>query len=744
MMKNNPILLAAIDKIANETLAIIKTAKQIPQINNGQLDSYQHECEQIPIHIHDGCLKIAVVGVIKSGKSTFVNSLVGKELVQRGAGVITSITTRIRKGNKNRVRLFFKSWDQVNAQLQNALQLFPDIKPDIKLSGFNIEGFDIRREEDLKYLEQVYESLIHEFGLAHDEILPETVLIKNALQGFNLCKDQVQADESITCFLSKQFDQHKAYTSDPNRAFYIKDVCLDVYGKAIDPNIEIADCQGADSTDPAQLGQVLNYIESANLIVYCVSSRTGLRQSDIMFLKRIKHLGRIDNIIFVNNCDLSEHESLDDLIKIQTSIQDDLGFLNIAPRIFSFSVLYNLFMSQFPKLKRKDQARLELWQTEKKMVQYCDQNTREFSALFEQVVQKDSYRLLISNHVTRLEMITAQLDMQIKIALDLLSSEKSREDRASQKLEHLYQNASRLKAIVSNSFGGAMTDLVDQVQMNTKKIFEQDNQAILQDTQSFIKTIPIDVEKYRSVVKESGFNKILYLLFQDFKRALDIYVLDSVQPKLNQFIKSQESLITAYFNSLFDSYQIDLIEVDSTFQFESIQKNGQHQDVFTDSIDIEKIIRILGLKSPGTVFKANYTPKIKLNIFTDFGFHTLFDIVKAVFNKQDTISFTPGLNKSVLKIKQESSKRLYRQFKTYQSDVQSNYLTPLIDAAVRDFKEKINQRFNQYDSYKQEMNGYLLLEQSQKEEQKIKILAIKKRIHKVVKEINAIDEILPK
>ncbi len=62
-------------------------------------------------------------------------------------------------------------------------------------------------------------------------IQPETLLIQHALQGFDACKQLVQSDETCIGFESKEFDKHKVFTSDPDRAFYIKDVCLEVYGK---------------------------------------------------------------------------------------------------------------------------------------------------------------------------------------------------------------------------------------------------------------------------------------------------------------------------------------------------------------------------------------------------------------------------------------------------------------------------------------------------------------------------------
>jgi hypothetical protein len=334
----------AIAKIINNTLNILQECKTIPQMYDNFFDNYQKTCHRILEDIHSKRLKIAVAGAIKSGKSTFINSLVGKDLVQRGAGVVTSITTRIRKGKKNRANIYFKSWDTINLQLQSALALFPDSTGHDKFSSNGFSDFDIRRKKDRKALKTIFKILNSDFPVSKNGIQPETLLIKHALKGFDTCNDFVKSDETSLGFESKEFDKYKTFTSDPDKAFYIKDVCLDVYGKIIDPNIEIADCQGADSIDPGQLSLILNYLESSNLIIYCISSRTGLRQADIIFLNQIKNLGLLDNIIFINNCDFSEHENFNDLLKIEASIKDNLEWLEIKPRVFSLSSLYNFFI----------------------------------------------------------------------------------------------------------------------------------------------------------------------------------------------------------------------------------------------------------------------------------------------------------------------------------------------------------------------------------------------------------------
>ncbi|MCF6247930.1 MAG: dynamin family protein [Desulfobacula sp.] len=697
--------------------------EQIPHMLDAACVSYRRVCKTIPEKIRSDRLRIAVVGVIKSGKSTFVNSLLGKEMVKRGAGVITSITTRIQKGKKNQATLYFKSWDQINGQLQNALQHFPKDE----LLGIVPLPFDIRRKNDRTFLEKAYQKLIQNYPVTKDKIQPEILMIRHAVNGFDFCEKFVQADETYVSYNAREFEYHKYFTCDADKAFYVKDVCLDVYGKIIEPEIEIADCQGADSTDPSSLEQVLTYLDSANLIVYCISSRNGLRQADISFLNQIKKMGLLDHILFVNNCDLSEHDSLEDLKEIEAAIKQDLSFLDIKPQIYSFSCLYHLFSQNQSRLIKKDMGRLKLWQQETKMITYCDDQIQNFLTIFNRVIVNSRQQLLASNHVNRLVMILSKLDKRCDFFSELLDSDLPAKKAALNTLSGMSLNASRLELIVSNSIPGAISGLKDEIQKNIESVFKQDEMMLLKSAGDYIFQVFIDTESYRALSAESGFNHILYLMFQDFKRNLDLFVIENIKPKINQFVRIQENKIASHFQSLLNSYQIDVIN--SEIFTDVIEgKVDNHTEESIETVDIDRIKKILGLQLPGAVFKAEYTSAAKAGLLADFGLKTLSTIFSSILNKNKTFSFSPGLQKAGIRMKHQTQKQLQGQFESYETALQTQYFLPLIDAITREFKQIIEHRFDYYQSFEKEIENLLDLKIAQKEEQKHKVLDIKQSV----------------
>ncbi|MCG8566759.1 MAG: dynamin family protein [Desulfobacterales bacterium] len=720
--------LKTIDALVSDTLSIIQTMADVPDMFDPALEGFRENCQQIPDHIASGYLKIAVVGVIKSGKSTFINAMAGKELVKRGAGVVTAITTRIRKGKKNQARLTLKSWDEINGVLRKNLDMFSDDPQEREF----IEGLDLRRKKDRAFLTKTLKKLKSEFPVVDQGIRPETLSIQNALEGYEDCKDIVQADEAELVYSSKAFEKHKNFTADSSHAFFVKDVCLEIFGSTLNLQVEIADCQGADSTDPAQLAQVIQYLESANLIIYCISSRTGLRKSDMEFLKTINRMGLLENIIFVNNCDLSEHENLANLKAIEANIKAELEFLMDSPRLYSFSALFDLFENLGSKLTKRNGKRLELWQDDKAMAEFCRKNSAKFKGRFEELLEGENFKLLVSNHLERLELMLESMGNKTDLFLKLTSTDDGDRCEAGAQLEYVRENAERLKSIVDNSLEGAISGLVREVEKDLKQLFSQGSDSIQARMKSQIIKAPMDVEPYRPQVKETGFKQILYFMFQDFKRDLDLFLVREIIPDIKAKVNAQEKRISTYFQSLLDSYRIDPMQWSrdgkDTGLEEISQGLGRDKVPSETGVDIQAIKKILGLELPPPLFSPRFTKRMRANAVTGLSLHSVGLLVKSFFKKQVRFSFTPGFKQAGDSIKRESLTSFKLHIQEYEKQLFSTYFMPLIEAVTRDFKEKIHDRFAIYESLNQDLDRLYALKQEEMDGRRDVLLDIKARI----------------
>jgi len=89
--------------ISHELAGVLAETEGIPGLGNGAVTEWTRVCRDVERQLGDAAIRVAVVGAIKSGKSTFVNALFGGDYLKRGAGVVTSIVTRIRPGDRKSV-----------------------------------------------------------------------------------------------------------------------------------------------------------------------------------------------------------------------------------------------------------------------------------------------------------------------------------------------------------------------------------------------------------------------------------------------------------------------------------------------------------------------------------------------------------------------------------------------------------------------------------------------------------------
>ena len=166
------------------------------------------------------------------------------------------------------------------------------------------------------------------------------MLLASYLKGYERVQELVEAEHATVIYENDRFALHREFVGNDSMAVYLKDVLLEIDSAGLGEGVEVADCQGSDSPNPLHLAMIQDYLMMAHLTIYVISSRTGLRQADIRFLSMIRKMGILDTVAFVVNCDLSEHESLEDLSGGIGNIEADLNLICPDPKIFTFSALF--------------------------------------------------------------------------------------------------------------------------------------------------------------------------------------------------------------------------------------------------------------------------------------------------------------------------------------------------------------------------------------------------------------------
>ena len=684
-------------KISEDISSFFSNAKSIPGISDNSFAVWEKTNASINKQLSEEVIRVAVVGPIKSGKSTFINSLFMGEYLKRGAGVVTSIVTRVRSGEKLRAKLLFKSWDEINADMDQALALFPSL--DWRTED---DKFDIRDKKERMDLQKALTSLGPEHLIANGTRNVNSVLLSSYLKGFEKVKDLISLEVNVKQFEDNLFGDHWNFVSDGTMAVYLKDVHLEIDSGGIESNIKIADCQGSDSPNPLHLAMIQDYLLLTNLIIYVISSRTGLREADIKFLSLIKKMGILDNILFIINCDFSEHDSLHDLDALIEKVKEELMMITPSPEIYSLSALFNLFKAQNLTLLLKDRLRLEQWEGEKELSAFSDSETARFKASFYNKLTRGSYELLLKNHIERLHIISSGLEHWISFNQNILTRNTDSANEIVENVKKHQISVNQIKSVVKNTLDGSTQQIKRELKQEIDRYFDIRSGNVIHDIAEFIKSYSIPYQQYEDDLKTSGFSNTLYKIFQEFKQAFDTFMAETINPEVIRFVRKQEARIHEHLESIAGPFDVMVQDAIATYNgmMDKLGINRSNENIKKiDLPDISVIKSITGLTLPPMAAYMRYTAKMKTEATMRLGLYKVVKIFKRLLkkpiqgkNEEEILALRDG----VLRVKHEMEKSVISHLKDYQENIKFQYIYKLVEAESNGLYETLLDRFQFY------------------------------------------------
>jgi GTPase SAR1 family protein len=681
-------------KVNQDILALISKAKSMPGMAESSFGEWEKTCRMLPVQMAEDIIRVAVVGPIKSGKSTFLNSVLMGDYLKRGAGVVTSIVTRVRSGDRLKAHLFFKSWDEVNVEMEQALVLFPS--QDRRKSNMK---FDIRHEDERHQIQEALKSLSSEQLISQDTRNLNNVLLTSYIKGFDSIYDIISSDDTTRQYEENAFAEHKDFVGNEELAVYLKDVKLEIPSKGLDGNIEIADCQGSDSSNPLHLAMIQDYLLLTHLIVYVVSSRTGLRQADIRFLSIIKKMGIIDNILFVINCDFSEHESIEELQTLIGKVQEELALIKPGPEVYTFSSLFNLFSSSMLNLSEKDQLRMLQWKAEEELTDFSVSETERFKSTFDRKLSSRRDAVLLKNHLERLGVILSGMENWIGINQDILV----RDSRSAQDLIHKLKNhqerVDQIKTVLNTTITGAVTKIKKKLGVEVNRFFDVHSGDIIKKIFEFIKNYKSLTKPVKGKADLTGVSRTMYLGYQDFKQSLDTFITEDINPDVIRFVKTQEKEIGKYFGMIIKPYNAMLSDTYAEYirlmKKLGVSLNTEGQPAIGLS-DMEAQIQQTGLNPPKLVTTMRYSAKIKTAAILRLGVYSLQRNLKKLLKKPASKRaevIRQALEGGTQQMKRETLKSVVEQLKDYRENLKFAFLLKLVEISAENLTGLMLDRF---------------------------------------------------
>ncbi len=285
----------------------------------GRVRDWLAQVDQALARAGDAEVRVALVGAVKSGKSTLANALVGRDALPRGAGVLTAQVTELVPADRPGTTVTWRSRAAVNRAFSLHLEaLGRPGRWDLWNPGHRAAAR----------------------ALLDGPPSPHRTALAALLGGFDAVADRL-ADTPRDELLPPGEDLWGWVTRD-EVATFLEAVRVEIPAPDLPAGAVLVDCPGVDAWNAAHGAVVDRALLGAHAIVYVISGRVGLREADLRFLEALRGYGLLPITRFVLNADLSELRGPADLARVAGAVERDLRGLGVGEEPAAFSALLGL------------------------------------------------------------------------------------------------------------------------------------------------------------------------------------------------------------------------------------------------------------------------------------------------------------------------------------------------------------------------------------------------------------------
>lgn len=522
---------------------IVTRVTEVLPGGDDQISHWQQMLTDLKTHLAEERCRVAVVGTVKSGKSTLINALLGQDLLKRGAGIVTAMITRIEPGEQPRAVLVFKDWDEINGELNSAISFFPS-----PLLLTRREPFDLRREEDRQLLHTVL-AQTEPRQLLHQDMLDKNfILVQSYLEGYPQVAAWLTEGQRTLELTGAEVFKHQQWVGREAAAIFLKDARLTLPIPWAVAGLELGDCQGSDSPIPQHLAQVQQYLIGADLVLYVTSSRVGLRQADYKFLADLKRLRLGENCLFVINLDLAELENLTEAQELISRWRQELAFFHPAAPVFAFSALDCLLkklQAEGQPLSPKDLGKLLTWEADAALTAFSRQEARRFITHLQNLLRERQAELLLASSLGPLQTVAQGVTERLQVQERLLSQDLESCQEICHRLRERQRPFTELLHSLHQALQGAVVEIQKVLRQRIDRFCDFSQGAIGPQLLRFIQSYEANLERLELEEQLSAFLPGLYQLYQGFQQSLLQFITGEINLALLEFVQAQEDWVMA-------------------------------------------------------------------------------------------------------------------------------------------------------------------------------------------------------
>jgi len=497
------------------------------------------------------CSRVAVIGSIKSGKSTFVNALVRSDILRRGAGTLTSAVTRVISSDVPRATITWKGWQRANREAGFAAALLAG------MTGFEEPPADLdlrnpaHRETVLNLLASMGPSPNGLPGHA----LNHLARLSSLSSGYQRISAHMQEESTVSVLEREWFLQHREIVCSDDTASYVDDVLVEYpFPKGLPP-MEIADCQGSDSLNPSHLGHVQEYLLRADWVVYMINSVMGLRQADEKLLEVVKSLGLGEHVVFVLNTEMDAHADIKDLQRVQTAVEKWITARLGSPRLYAGSALMELFDDLAAKdlLSQRESERLASWKRNPEMLSTLKSRWQDLLTFWRDEIAPAASRFQRSSTHRSLLSLLGRLRQSIRIAANPYELDPATLTVCSVESEKLLSN---MEAHLEGAAMKAEFVVRNELDRHLDPSFSEMGKALKGFVDGF--SSEWDPSAMAPAVRPTDIKGMILAIAEEFNHAVQLFLVHNVNAEIARQVQAIIQKIQQDFTTVVDMYQVVL------------------------------------------------------------------------------------------------------------------------------------------------------------------------------------------
>ena len=742
-MENYQALQLQVPEIADELAAIVADYEAILGADERLVGLWKNHLDAAKRATESRIFRIAIVGTVKAGKSTFINSLIKTDLLKRGAGIITAFITRVVDSESISGLVKLKSWEEVNENIRTSLHALPLGELSRKQRKV-ISGFDLRKSDHRETLKILLEQLKKEQVFFRSAIDSNVLVLSAYLSGFPEVSGYIKENEpTVVRFSESDIHKHQRFVGDEGVAVYLLDMelqwPLEEFGKAL----ELGDCQGIDSPNPLHFSLVQDYLLKSHFIAYLVNTRIGLREADFKLLKAIERLGLYPNTVFVLNVDFDSHASIQDLDDLRGKVKRDLSFLAFNPPLFSFSCLFHLVEGMEDKVSAVEKMRLEIWRKQRGLVTESGNEYARFKKYLKDVIEGKRWEFIVQTACAKLFLLSDNILDSVKLRESLFGRSEEKLSTISSQMENYNDTINRQFEAVGNMLRGLQESLRRDIGKKVDDFFTGGDNSVTRMALDAVDTFQVDSQLVRSKIsdhKQMALN--MYGFYLEFKDLLTTVLVEKVKLNILEFAENLKRSVVedlekqgkAYWNLLtgtLKSYQKEFESMGIEQPFETPVRFSLNTSV--DELEVPSFDNLLSQESVG-----------RSAFMLRFGFrqmaHFLGSIKKKVLRKKE--GSDKYLNEMLLEavdfMKSEAKKDLLFSLQDYHQNFKFGYAFKLIDTCIEELTSIFENRIELALLESKSVLEVVSRESRDREEISEKLSELRRRLESVTRDLKTV------